>query len=79
MFFESYGNATIRALTRASRRFFEQPPVGFSEVALMAPRGALFVADAPRMAHIDQMLSAPEAGPRLRRLDAKTALEMVPI
>ena len=28
-FLESYGNETIRALTRASRAFFEQPPPDF--------------------------------------------------
>jgi len=44
LFMESYGNAQVRALTRASRSFFEQPPAGFSEHPLLTPRGALFVA-----------------------------------
>ena len=38
MFFESYGNATVRGLTRASRAFLEQPPEGFADVPLMSPR-----------------------------------------
>ena len=31
-------------LTLASRRFFEQPPPGYSDHPLLTPRGALFVA-----------------------------------
>lgn len=44
LFMESYGNPQVRALTRASRSFFEQPPAGYSEHPLLTPRGALFVA-----------------------------------
>jgi len=44
LYMESYGNPQVRALTRASRRFFEQPPEGFAEHPLLTPRGALFVA-----------------------------------
>lgn len=44
LFMESYGNPQVRALTRASRRFFEQPPAGYSDHPLLTPRGALFVA-----------------------------------
>src|SRR5439155_21289034 len=44
MFMESYGPPMVRALTRASRAFYEQPPAGFSEHPLIAPRGALYVA-----------------------------------
>lgn len=43
-FSEIYGNATIRALTRASRPFFENPPAGFSESALLTPQDCVFVA-----------------------------------
>ena len=44
MFMESYGPPGVRALTRASRAFYLQPPEGFAEQALLAPRQALFVA-----------------------------------
>jgi D-arginine dehydrogenase len=44
LFSETYGNATVRALSRAGRPFLEAPPDGFCEVALLRPRGALFVA-----------------------------------
>lgn len=44
MFMESYGPPAVRALTRASRAFYEDPPVGFAQAPLMRPRGALYVA-----------------------------------
>lgn len=43
LFTETYGNATIRALTTGARRFFEDPPEGFAQAPLLAPRGLLFV------------------------------------
>ena len=38
------GNRTVRGLTVASRRFFDRPPEGFSEVPLCRQTRALFVA-----------------------------------
>lgn len=52
---ETYGNAPVRALTTASRRFYEAPPDGFSEEPLVSRRGAL-------------VLSGPEELGRLRAL-----------
>lgn len=44
MFMESYGPPQVRALTRASRDFYTTPPAGFSDVALMHPRGVVYLA-----------------------------------
>jgi D-arginine dehydrogenase len=44
LFMESYGTPQVRALTLASRAFFERPPQGFATRPLLTPRGALFVA-----------------------------------
>jgi D-arginine dehydrogenase len=47
MFMESYGPSGVRALTRASRDFYERPPAGFLSAdapPLLTPRGALYVA-----------------------------------
>ena len=79
MFFESYGNATVRALTRASRAFLEHPPAGFTDVPLLTPRGCLIVADATRADHLEAMLSGPDAAPSLRRVDLAEAIARVPI
>ncbi len=79
MFFESYGNATVRALTRASRHFLEHPPDDLAELPLLSPRSCLFVSDAPRLPAIDAMFHAPDAAGTLRRVDLAEALAMVPI
>jgi D-arginine dehydrogenase len=44
LFLESYGTPQVRALTRASRAFFDSPPAAFTEQPLLAPRGCMFVA-----------------------------------
>ncbi len=79
MFFESYGNATVRALTRASRAFLEHPPAGFADAPLLTPRSAMFVADAPRVAALDSMMSAADFAASQRRLDAAAARAHCPI
>ncbi len=79
MFFESYGNPTVRALTRASRQFLEHPPEGLADVPLLSPRSCLFIADAPRLPSIDAMLNAPGDAASLRRVEVADALARVPI
>ncbi|MGY0195751.1 NAD(P)/FAD-dependent oxidoreductase [Leptothrix sp. BB-4] len=47
MFMESYGPPGVRALTRASRAFYERPPAGFlpeDAAPLLTPRSVLYVA-----------------------------------
>ncbi|GAB1576097.1 NAD(P)/FAD-dependent oxidoreductase [Bordetella petrii] len=44
MFMETYGTPHIRALTRASREFYEHPPAGFADHPLLGPRGVLYIA-----------------------------------
>lgn len=46
LFTEAYGPPMVRALTRASRAFFEAPPAGFAATPLLHARGTLFVGDA---------------------------------
>jgi D-arginine dehydrogenase len=58
IFLETYGNATVRGLTRGSRAFFESPPAGFSDVQLVTPRGALFVADAATLDELREHFAA---------------------
>src|SRR4051794_28009967 len=57
LFTEAYGNATIRALSRASRPFFTAPPAGFAAAPLLAPRGVLTVAAADRRPAFDAALA----------------------
>lgn len=41
LFSEYYGNPVVRALTAESRLFYEAPPDGFAEHALLHPRGVV--------------------------------------
>ncbi|MEI9997532.1 MAG: FAD-dependent oxidoreductase [Rhizomicrobium sp.] len=45
----SYGNAAIRALTLASRPFFDVPPDGFAQYPLLSLRGCLHIARPDQM------------------------------
>ncbi len=45
---ETYGGPAVQPLTSASKRFFQRPPKGFSDTAILSPRGAL------HLRHADQ-------------------------
>jgi len=57
MYMASYGTPTIRALTRASRAFFESPPAGFTEQPLLAPRGLLYLVNKDQVAFKEESLA----------------------
>jgi len=80
MFMESYGTENIRALTRASRAFYTQPPEGFSATPLIGPRGALYVGAPDQRALLDSTEAelAPHT-PGLQRLDAAATRALVPV
>jgi D-arginine dehydrogenase len=80
LFAESYGNATIRALTRASRAFLREPPAGFADLPLVHPRGTLHVArgaQLPRMAELSEELRS--SGARIELLDGAAARRHLPV
>ena len=52
MYSETYGNATVRAITTASKPFYFKPPPGFAEHPLVTPRGALIVGTAADHDHL---------------------------
>lgn len=54
LFTETYGNATMRALTRASKAFLSSPPPGFAPTPLLAPRGTLLAARADQRAALER-------------------------
>ena len=78
LFSEIYGNAPIRALTRASREFLFTPPAGFTETALVAQRGSLFVANASQLAALETFASLPDVAAGTRRVDATEARTLSP-
>jgi D-arginine dehydrogenase len=80
LFSESYGSAQVRALTRASRAFFERPPRGFVDHALLAPRGALVIGTREQSAQIESSFEAIRAcTPPLQLLDEAQMRSLVPV
>ena len=79
MFMESYGPPAVRALTCASRAFYENPPAGFASAPLLTPRGALYVAGPDQQALLDASRADMQATcPDLRVLSRDEVLARLP-
>lgn len=79
LFTETYGNAVMRALTRASKAFLQHPPAGFADAELLSPRGTLLVtasADLPKLQQLAADCSALVAN--LALLDGAAVRARVP-
>ncbi len=80
LFMESYGTPQVRALTMASRAFFEQPPAGFAEHRLLTPRGALIVASPGQEAELQRSWEIlRRMTPNAQLLDAAQTCALVPV
>jgi D-arginine dehydrogenase len=80
MFMESYGPPQVRALTRFSRAFYEQPPTGFTDAPILQPRGALYAAWQGQRATLDELHATFEAsGSVVSRIDADECSHRVPV
>ncbi|WP_375538002.1 NAD(P)/FAD-dependent oxidoreductase [Aquipseudomonas alcaligenes] len=76
----AYGTPQVRALTAASRAFFDAPPAGFSEHPLLSPRGEMvvdFSGDAEELQR--QYASGKASVPQMRLLSADEACALVPV
>lgn len=80
MFVESYGNAWVRRLTGASRSFFDAPPAGFCDHALLTPRGCLTIASRDQRAALESLTTrVGSTGSEIFELSGQAARTMVPI
>jgi D-arginine dehydrogenase len=80
LFAPSYGGREIRALTRASRAFFDRPPAGFCEQPLLLPRGCLYVARTDQRERLAVMVREIRAsGGNVATIDANAARTCVPL
>jgi D-arginine dehydrogenase len=80
LFTEGYGPRQVRALTMASRAFFNSPPEGFSDYPLLTPRGTLVVATPDQADHlINQYELLSGAMPSAKLLDAAAVRTLVPV
>ena len=80
MYSETYGNATVRAFTTASKAFYQKPPAGFSDYPLMSPRGSLMVGTADDEADLRQTLHNMQAlVPSIEWWTQADILQLVPV
>src|ERR1700722_13048876 len=80
LFAASYGGREIRAITRASRAFFDSPPDGFSEQPLLVKRGCLYIARADQSVRLGRMAAGIRAsGGNVSVISAQEALGLVPL
>ena len=80
LYSQTYGNQTVRNLTRASWDFFNKPPPGFSATPLLSPRGALFVGAWDDEPALRQMLCEMQSQvASVCWLDPDEVMRMVPV
>lgn len=76
----AYGTPQVRALTAASRAFFDNPPEGFVEHPILTPRGEMTVDFEGNPEELRrQYESALASVPEMRLLDADEACAIVPV
>lgn len=73
---QNYGPPDVRAMSGASRAFFETPPPGFTDVPLMSQRPCLFLARPGQEAPLDQLLADARG---LREIPVAEARAMIPV
>jgi len=71
-----YGNASVRALTRASESFYRHPDASFSDLPLLRERPGLFLATEDQIDSVEKQL---EEIPSLIRWGSEEAVAAVPI
>ncbi|HKX75590.1 MAG TPA: FAD-binding oxidoreductase [Acidimicrobiia bacterium] len=76
LYFESYGVPAVRALTRASRPFFENPPPELAEVRFLEQRGALWIARRDQRPRLEAEFSV--GSPTMEWLEPAKARALVP-
>ncbi|NUS71058.1 MAG: FAD-binding oxidoreductase [Ensifer adhaerens] len=75
-----YNAPEVCALAAISKSFFDNPPEGFSEVALLKQRGGVMIANAEKLARFEEVFAEEScANPDLRRLTIDEAIACVPI
>src|SRR5450830_269220 len=80
LYMASYGPPQVRALTCASRDFFDAPPAGFTDHPLLTPRGALFIAGPDQLAELDAHEAIVRSvSDQVERLSAAEACARVPV
>jgi D-arginine dehydrogenase len=72
---QNYGPPDVRELTRLSRPFYEAPPAGFADIALIRRRPVLLLAADAQMPELESALAE---GQGMRRVTIEQAHALVP-
>jgi D-arginine dehydrogenase len=79
LYTQAYGNAAIRALTVASKPFFDRPPDGFAAYPLLTPRGVLLIGRKDQRAAVErEVAAAQKLTPRARLVENAEACALSP-
>jgi D-arginine dehydrogenase len=80
LFAPSYGGREVRALTRASKPFFINPPQGFTESLLLYPRGCLYIARRDQHDRLAELVEGiRNSGGTMLAVSADEALARIPL
>ena len=79
LFSTIYGNATVRALTRASQAFLFESPAWFTPTPLVRPRSTLFFATPGQLAMLAAFRDDADIAADTRLLDVAEAGALVPV
>jgi D-arginine dehydrogenase len=79
LFSQTYGPPAIRALTRASARFFENPPEDFAAAPLLSPRGMLMIARSDQREHLEAAHRELSADGAVSILDEAEITRLAPL
>lgn len=78
LFSTTYGPSVIRALSRASEPFYNDPPAGFDR-PLLTPRGALMIAREEQMESLEALERELAGAAGVERLGGTAARALVPL
>ena len=79
LYFEKYGVEPNRALTRSSREFFENPPVGLLDHLVLTRRGVLWVGRPDQVTSLRELVPRPDSSDPARWLDPDEAIALIPV
>lgn len=79
LFSTIYGNAAVRALSRASRDFLYSPTAGFSDTPLVQPRGTLYIARADQCQVLQAYAALPDVASAVHAVGPAQAQQLSPL
>lgn len=79
LFSEIYGPPVIRALSRASAVFYDDPPSGFAEGPLLSPRSVFMVARADQVERLNDLERELAGRPGVMRLEGASVRKRMPL